>query len=225
MRVLLVEDEADMAKLVARTVAARGFAVDQVSRIDDALEAARLADYAIVLLDRRLPDGDGAGAISALRAIRPGVPVVLLTALDTVAARVEGLDAGADDYLTKPFSFDELLARIRAALRRQHCAAPRSCACGNVAFDTAHRTVSVGGSPMMLGRRELMLLEALILRSGRVVQRAALADSAYGFGDDLQENTLDAAVTRLRRRLEAAGATARIHTVRGLGHMLRADPA
>jgi len=223
MRVLLVVDEPDLAKLIARNVSARGFVVDQVGCVADALEAVDLAEYALVLLDRRLPDGDGIDAIPAMRAVRPAVPVIVLTALDAVAARIEGLDAGADDYLTKPFSLDELLARIRAALRRPgDLAAAPPCTCGNVTFDPASRTVLIGREPIVLTRRELMLLETLILRAGRVVQRAALAGSLYGF-DDMQDNALDASVARLRRRLEAAASTARIHTVRGLGYMLRAE--
>ena len=224
MRVLLVEDEAEIGKLVVRSVAARGFAIDHVGSLAEAHEAVRTAPYILILLDRRLPDGDGMSAIAGFRAALPAVPIILLTAMDDVAARVAGLDAGANDYLTKPFALDELQARIRAALRHPDSFALPPCQCGNVSFDEHARAVVIAGEPVVLARRELILLEALILRAGRVVLRTSLADSLYGFDEDLQDNTLDAAVARLRRRLESAEATARIHTARGLGYMLRADP-
>ena len=223
MRVLLVEDEPHLARLIRRNVTASGFLVDQVGSLADATEAAKLAPYALVLLDRRLPDGDGLSAIPALRRAIPAIPVIVLTALDAVSARVEGLDGGADDYLVKPFALDELLARIRAALRRVGGQTPPPIVCGRLAFDTGARTASVGGEPATLNRREIALLEGLMLRAGRVVNRAALMERIYGFDDDVQDNALDALVSRLRRRCAELEAGVAIHTVRGLGYLIRAE--
>jgi DNA-binding response OmpR family regulator len=173
-----------------------------------------------VLLDRRLPDGEGLAVIPSLRRSNPGVPVIVLTALDSIGARVEGLDRGADDYIVKPFAFAELLARMRAALRRPGGDPPPPILCGGLAFDTAERTATLNGTPQVLTRRELALLEGLMLRVGRVVTRDALMQRIYGFDDDVQENTFDALVSRLRRRFAEQGAGVAIHTVRGIGYMI-----
>lgn len=220
MRVLLVEDEPEMARLVAVNVGAAGFTVDQVTSIGDADTALKVARYALVLLDRRLPDGDGLTLIGRIRRVQPGVPVIVLSALDAVLDRVRGLDKGADDYLPKPFDTDELLARIRAALRRPGAEDAPPIACGRLAFDLSSRSVTIGGSPLTLKRRELSLLESLIRRAGRVVQRETLVEEIYGFDDDIQSNTLDAHVSRLRARLADLGAGVLIHPIRGVGYLL-----
>lgn len=209
-----------MALLLAGRVSDAGFVVDRVESGEDALEAARMARFGLMLLDRRLPDGDGAALIPALRRIQPGVPVILVSALDAVADKVRGLDAGADDYLTKPFDGQELLARMRAALRRPAGEAPPPMRCGALCFDPSQRSVAVAERPLLLRRRELAILEALIIRAGRVVPRERLLDAAFGFDDEVQSNTLDAHVSRLRARLAAAGAGVVIHPVRGVGYLL-----
>lgn len=220
MRVLFVEDEPEMARLVGVNVGAAGFTVDRVTSIGDADAALKVARYALVLLDRRLPDGDGLTLIGRVRRTQPGVPVIVLSALDAVLDRVRGLDKGADDYLPKPFDTDELLARIRAALRRPGAEDAPPIACGRLAFDLSSRSVTVGGAPLTLKRRELALLESLIRRAGRVVQRETLVEEIYGFDDDVQSNTLDAHVSRLRSRLIELGADVLIHPVRGVGYLL-----
>lgn len=220
MRLLLIEDEPDMAALYAGAVRAGGFVVDVVGSLDEAQMAARLARYDLLLLDRRLPDGEGLGALPRLCASQPGVPVIVLTALDAVPDRVRGLDAGADDYISKPVDFDELRARIRAALRRPGGSAPPPVTCGALRFDLTSREVWVHAQPLVLRRRELGLLECLIRRAGRVVARETLLAEVYGFDDDINSNTLDAHVSRLRGHLTDARAEVTIHTVRGVGYLL-----
>ena len=218
MRILLVEDEPEMARLIARSVGATGFVVDHVASIAEAEAALAVGRYVLVLLDRRLPGGDGLTLLRSVRTAQPGVPVIVLTALDDVRDKVQGLDAGADDYLAKPFDTEELLARVRAALRRPGGKPPPAIRCGDLRFDPASREVAVAGRLLVLGRRELALLDALIRRAGRVVQRSTLLEEVYGFEDDIQSNALDAHVSRLRARLAAARVA--IHPVRGVGYML-----
>ena len=209
-----------MSALVARNVVTAGFAVDRVASLGDADAALAVARYALVLLDRRLPDGDGLTLMRRIRRAQPGVPVIVLSALDGVVERVRGLDEGADDYLSKPFDTDELLARIRAALRRPGAEDAPPIQCGRLGFNLSTRTVTIGGAPLALKRRELAVLESLIRRVGRVVQRDTLIEEVYGFDDDIQSNTLDAHVSRLRARLAELGADVQIHPVRGVGYLL-----
>lgn len=222
MRVLLVEDEPDMAKLISEGVGADGLVVDTVGSIDEADAAIAIARYALVLLDRRLPDGDGLVLLRRMRTTQPGVPVIVLTALDGTADKIHGLDEGADDYLTKPFDADELRARIRAALRRPGGEFAPPVACGRLQFDSGRREVTVSGHVVVLRRRELALLGALVRRVGRVVQRVDLMDEVYGFDEDVTSNTLDSHVSRLRARLAALDARVVIHPIRGVGYMLDA---
>jgi DNA-binding response OmpR family regulator len=222
MRLLLIEDEPQMSRLIAANLGDAGYVVDPVASIGEAEAALAVARYALVLLDRRLPDGDGVALLRHIRARQPGVPVIILTALDEVADKVRGLDAGADDYLTKPFMKEELLARIRAALRRPGGEATPPISCGRLTFDPASRAVAVEGQRVILKRRELALIESLIRRVGRVVARETLMSEVYGFDDDIQSNTLDAHVSRLRGRLAKLAAGVAIHPVRGIGYMLDA---
>ena len=222
MRILLIEDEPQMAKLIAGQVGDAGYVVDRVGSITDADAAIAVARFSLVLLDRRLPDGDGLSLLRRMRARQPGVPVIVLTALDDVADKVGGLDAGADDYLTKPFARDELLARIRAALRRPGAEAEPAIQCGRLRFEPASRQVYVDGAVTVLKRRELALVESFVRRVGRVVARETLMDEVYTFDDDIQSNTLDAHVSRLRRRLLDLGAGVMIHPVRGVGYLMDA---
>ncbi len=223
MRILVVEDEPDMARLIAARLAAAGMLCDTVRSCAEAEAAMAVAPFALALVDRRLPDGDGAGLVRRLRHARPGLPVILVTALDAVAHRVQGLDAGADDYLTKPFAGDELLARIRAALRRAGGEAVPPITCGRLCFEPEHRCVSVGGASVHLRRRELAVLEALMLRAGRVVPRERLVDVAFGLDEDVSPATVESHISRLRRRLADLDAAVCIHPVRGVGYVLTAE--
>ncbi|MEP9366299.1 response regulator transcription factor [Xanthobacter sp. VNH20] len=227
MRLLLIEDEPEMASALAANFGRHGILLDHVANLADA-EAA-LADHChdALLLDRRLPDGDGLTLLARLRGGLQGeghIPVIVLTAQGDLSDRVAGLDAGADDYLAKPFAMEELLARLRAVLRRPSGLAARLTQAGRLAFDPEHREASVAGEVLDLPRRELLVLEALMRRPGRTVMREALVEAIYGFEDEVQSNALDAHISRLRRKLEAAGAGVEIHGIRGVGYLLRATP-
>lgn len=223
MRALLVEDEAEMVGLLSRDLARQGFAVDAVGRHDEAEAALAIGRYALVLLDRRLADGEGLSLLRSIRARQPGAAVIVVSALGTTAERVGGLDAGADDYLAKPFDGDELRARIAAALRRvRGDAGAPPLRCGRITFDREQRSFAVDEAPLPLRRREAALLEALIRRAGRVVQRETLVAEVYGFEEEPSSNTLDAHLSRLRRRLDALGSGVRIHPVRGVGYLMDA---
>jgi DNA-binding response OmpR family regulator len=222
MRVLLVEDEAELRRAVLSNLRAAGFTADAVGTVDEARSSVSVIRYGLVLLDRRLPDGDGLSLIPHVRRVQPWLPVILVSALDQVADKIRGLDMGADDYLTKPFDTDELMARVRAALRRPGGEQSPPVVCGQLSFDLSSREVTVAGQPLVLKRRELSLLEALMRRAGRVVLRDQLLEDVYGFDDDIQSNTLDAHVSRLRSRLGKAEAGVAIHPVRGVGYCLDA---
>lgn len=220
MRVLLVEDEIRMSKLVSRALARAGFVVDAFGTCAHGSEALSLIPYDAAILDLGLPDGDGATLITAARSNGRGIPILVLTAKDAVEDRVSGLDAGADDYLIKPFAMSELIARTKALLRRPGNALGTLLCVGNVAFDSIERNVRVGDAAIVLSRREIAILEHLMRRLGRVVAKTLLEDKLYGIDDDLDSNTIPVHVHHLRRRLAEAGASVQIHTVRGLGYLL-----
>ncbi|MEP9379216.1 response regulator transcription factor [Aquabacter sp. CN5-332] len=226
MRVLLVEDEPEMAEALHAALHSHDIVLDHVATLAEAEEA--LADplHDVVLLDRQLPDGDGLSLLAKLRGTaRTGagnVPVIMLTARGDMADRVAGLDAGADDYIAKPFAVEELLARLRAVLRRPSTLAPQMVQAGRLSFDQVHREASIDGRRLDLPRRELLVLETLLRRLGRTVMRAALEEAVYGFADEVQSNALDAHISRLRRKLSEVGAGVEIHGIRGVGYLLRA---
>jgi len=172
------------------------------------------------VLDMGLPDGEGVSLLSGRGAA--ATPAVMLTARDRLEDRITGLNAGADDYLVKPFDLAELEARLRAVLRRPGQRAPVSLSLGRLRFETASRECFVGDEPLDLGRRETLLLEALMSAAGRIVVRDTLADRLYGFNEPVTPNALEAAVSRLRRSLESAAADVVLETRRGIGYRLRA---
>jgi len=224
MRILLVEDEPQLAESLRKVLERERFIVDHANGVESAREASMLGSFDLVLLDRSLPDGEGLSLLPTLRADNPGIHVIVLSARNGVDDRVAGLDRGADDYLTKPFSIDEMLARIRAVRRRPVELAGATIRAGSLVFDLAHEEVEVGGARIDLPRRELRVLAALIKRRGRTVQREALENAVFGFDDEIQSNTLDSHISRLRRRLTASGARIEIHTIRGVGYLLREAP-
>ncbi len=226
MRVLLVEDHATMREMIAAHLRERGFAVDPAARGDEALAAVAAAPYDAVILDLGLPDMDGMAVLRSLRGGRhPDLPALILTARDSVAARVDGLDAGADDYVLKPFDLAELDARLRAVLRRPGARRDAVHRIGDLVYDPASRAATVNGASLDLTRREASVLEELIRAAGRIVVKDALEDRLYGFDDDVSGNALEASVSRLRRKLSAAGSAAGIEATRGVGYRLTAGSA
>jgi len=220
MRLLVVEDEARIAELVRSGLARAGFTVDTASTAADAVAALEITNYDAAILDLGLPDGDGLDVLAQARRCGHVIPFLLLTARDTVDDRVLGLNAGADDYLIKPFAMDELVARTKALLRRPGLALGVMLEAGNITFDSVGREVCVAGQPLPLPRRELDVLEHLIRRAGRVVPKAVLEDKLYGQDEELESNAIPVHVSHLRKKLIAAGATLEIHTIRGVGYLL-----
>jgi DNA-binding response OmpR family regulator len=220
MRILLVEDQAELANQIAKRIRRAGYAVDHFGTIREADSALEAQAYAVTLLDRRLPDGDGLSLIAGIRRKQPGSRILVLTALDAVDDRVEGLDAGADDYLVKPFELDEMMARIRASLRRPGGERAPPIGIGALTFDIDTRTAAVGGVPVVLLRRELALLDLLVRRVDCVVSRESLVSAIYGFDEEIDEHALTKLVSRLRARLVELNAGVHIHTARGLGYMI-----
>jgi two-component system OmpR family response regulator len=221
MRLLLVEDEPDMAALLRNALARHDFITDCVPSIELAIEAIETVAHDLVILDRQLKDGDGASLISHIRKRRPHTPIVVLSAKGSITDRIEGLNLGADDYLAKPFNVDELVARLRAVLRRPSQVETAPLAMGNVSLDLSHGEVFVDGGKVDLPRREYLVLESLMRRSGRTVRRALLEEEVYGSDDEIQSNSLEAHISRLRRKLADAGSTVEIHPVRGVGYLLK----
>jgi DNA-binding response OmpR family regulator len=220
LRVLLVEDEARMSKLVSRALARAGFIVDTFGTCADGRAALSLIPYDAAILDLGLPDGDGLTLLASTRSSGRGIPILILTARDTVEDRVCGLDAGADDYLVKPFAMSELIARTKALLRRPGSSFGTLLKAGNVTFDTIGRDVRISAQAISLSRREIATLEHLMRRLGRVVPKTVLEEKLYGIDDELESNAIPVHVHHLRRRLQEASATVQIHTVRGVGYIL-----
>ena len=222
LRILLVEDDPALAREIIRALEREHWPLDHVSSLADAFEAVIRFPYRAILLDRTLPDGDGIALVPAAKS-RPSRPsIIFLTARDEISDRIEGLDAGADDYLVKPFALEELLARIRAACRRPLAGiAPDPILVGRLSFDPVTREVRIGGRPLALPRRELALLELLVRRAGRVVQRTHLDSELYGFDAEVSPNALETLVSRLRRRLEESEPGLQLRTIRGVGYMLQ----
>ena len=221
MRILLVEDEPDMADLLRSALQKDDFVTDHAPSIEIAREAIEMVAHDLVILDRQLGDGDGASLIGFLRKKRPNVPIVVLSARGSADDRVEGLNLGADDYLPKPFVVSELVARLRAVLRRPSQVTSKPLSLGNLAFDLNQGEVFVEGERLDLPRREYLVLESLMRRAGRTVRRNLLEEEVYGSDDEIQSNSLEAHISRLRRKLADAGASVIIHPVRGVGYLLK----
>jgi DNA-binding response OmpR family regulator len=224
MRLLVVEDTRPLAEYVSVACHAKGFAVDLAYSLSEARAAVAGTFYETIVLDLGLPDGDGLEWLQEIRRAGPHTPVLILSARDTPQTVVEGLDFGADDYLTKPFEMEILVARIRALLRRPSASHGTVLTEGNVSFDTSAREARVGGDLIKIGRRELDSLELLLRRTGRVVPKEAFQDAIYPVGEEIASNAIEVLIHRLRRRIRDRGGNVEIHTIRGVGYMLRERP-
>lgn len=220
MRLLIVEDDLRLGDVLHEALGRAGFAADLCRRHDEAAEAIANFAYDAVILDLGLPDGDGLDLLCAARGSGGTLPVLILTARDAVEDRVEGLNAGADDYLIKPFAMAELVARIKALLRRPGGALGIVLSAADIELDTLGRDVRIRGQTVAVPRQEVALLEQLLRRLGRVVPRAVLEDKLYAMEEEPESNAIPVHIHRLRKRLDEAGAGAEIHTVRGVGYVL-----
>ncbi len=223
MRLLLVEDEVEMARALTAVLVQHSHVVDHMTLIEHAREALRSKVHDAVILDRQLPDGDGMVLLREMRDAGDKTPVIVLTAHNAPDDRVAGLDDGADDYLGKPFLADELMARLRAVVRRSEIYASQAFVEGNVEIDLEHQELKVNGETVALTRREMLVLQLLVRRAGKTVLRGTLEEAVYGYDDEIQSNALDSHVSRLRRKLADAGATMTIHTIRGIGYLMKGE--
>lgn len=221
MRILLVEDEKKMASFIERGLKEEGYAVDTASDGELGWEYASTNDYDVIILDWMLPKMNGLALCSKIRQAGYRTPVLMLTARDGVEDKIKGLDQGADDYLTKPFAFDELLARIRALLRRprelQEEAILKS---GNLTVDLIGRCVTAGSEEISLSQKEFALLEFLMRHKGEVVSRAQIAEHVWDIHFDPMSNTIDVYINFLRKKIDGGRQKSRIETVRGAGYRL-----
>ena len=220
MRLLVIEDEDRLSGILKSKLGDAGFAVDIAGSTADAEAALELINYDAAVLDLGLPDGDGLAVLAAVRRIGKTLPILILTARDAVEDRVAGLNAGADDYLTKPFAMTELIARIKALLRRPGGVLGITLEAGNVSLDTVGRELAIAGSPVHVSRRELAILEQMMRRFGRIMPKAVLEEKLYGMDEEPDSNTIPVHVHHLRRQLQAANASLVIHTIRGVGYIL-----
>ncbi|WP_096704811.1 response regulator transcription factor [Magnetospirillum sp. 15-1] len=220
MRLLLIEDNVRLAGLIVQALEREMFTIDSVTGIEDARAALDVASYDALILDLGLPDGDGLDMLRRLRSARDPVPVLILSARERLDDRLVGLNAGADDYLAKPFAMQELSARLRAILRRPAAMAPASHALGNLSMDDAAHQVDVDGRRLDLPRRERAVLRLLLRNKGRLVPRQAIDNAVFGFDSEVGSNALEVYVSRLRKRLQQAGADVVIKTEKGIGYIL-----
>jgi DNA-binding response OmpR family regulator len=220
MRLLVVEDNYKLAEYIGEGLRASGFSIDSVGTAADATAAIDAAPYDAIVLDLGLPDLDGTVWLDQLRRRKDARPVLILTARDSTDDVVKALNLGADDYLRKPFEMAELVARVRALLRRPGEALGAVLLLGNVSLDTAAREANIGGTVVNMGRREIAGLEFLMRRAGRVVPKAAIENAIYDLGEELGSNAVEVLMHRLRKHLQAANADVCIHTLRGVGYLL-----
>ena len=220
MRLLIIEDEDRLCGILKSKLGDAGFTVDIAGSAADAEAALELINYDAAVLDLGLPDGDGLAVLAVARRLGKTLPILILTARDAVENRVGGLNAGADDYLTKPFAMTELIARIKALLRRPGGVLGITLDAGNVSLDTVGRELTIAGGPVRVSRRELAILEQMMRRFGRIVPKAVLEEKLYGMDEEPDSNTIPVHVHHLRRQLQAANASLMIHTIRGVGYIL-----
>jgi two-component system response regulator TctD len=223
MRVLLVEDNPILSRSLTDALTSAKLTVDCMHDGESADHVLRTQDYALVILDIGLPKLDGLEVLRRLRARRNAVPVLMLTAHGSVEERVRGLDLGADDYLAKPFALTELEARARALLRRSHGQEPLNAQCGTLLYDSVDRSFTLNGESLALTPRERSVLEVLILRNGRAINKDTLSEKIFGLDESVNADAIEIYVYRLRKKLEHSSVG--IVTLRGLGYLLEAKSA
>lgn len=223
MRLLYVEDNERLARNTCASLEEHDFVVDAVSTGADAVHAAQSYIYDAIILDLGLPDMDGLQVLDSLKRVNADTPVIICTARDTLDERISGLDAGSDDYIVKPFDVTELMARIRAVLRRPGGALGVQLLVGNLCFDSADRSVMVAGQPAKFSRRELTLLELFMRRKGRILSKDVIENALYGFDEPPTPNAIEVAIHRLRKKLQDLEASSTIHTLRGIGYLMEDD--
>lgn len=221
MRSLVVEDEPKIAVFVARLLEQLNGVVDIVGTLSDARHALGSFNYDLAVVDRMLPDGDALKIVTTMNVVPDRPAIIMLTARDAKEDVIEGLNTGADDYLAKPFEPQEFVARARAILRRPRLLVPPILGFGNVELNVGTNEAIVAEKTVLLRRREAMILEALLLRRDRVVTRDALIEAIYGFDDEIESNSLEAQVSRLRKKLAEIGGDVEIRSMRGIGYILR----
>ncbi len=220
MRLLLIEDNERFAELFKRGLTAAGFVVDVIGPQPTPARSCETNRFELVVLDLGLPDADGLDVLNEMRRRRDATPVLILTARGSLKDRVNGLGSGADDYLVKPFALEELIARLRALLRRPGNLLGVPLELGNVTLDTVARQVFVGEQPIFFSPREIAVLEHLLRRSGRVVGKNLLEGNLYGLSQEIGSNAVEVYVHRLRKRLAEVDASVQIHTLRGVGYLI-----
>jgi DNA-binding response OmpR family regulator len=221
MRILLFEDHSRLAASITKGLAGLGFGVDAFPTAGDGLNAFKSIAYDAIILDLGLPDRDGLDVLCELRQLSSSAPVLILTARDSIDARVTGLDCGADDYVVKPFAMTELAARLRALLRRPGQALGGILVVGNLELQTFSRQVTINGTAVRFPVREVEALELLMRREGQVVAKGTLEDNLYGLSKNVTPNSIEVLISRLRRRLDSVGANCSIHTLYGIGYLLK----
>jgi DNA-binding response OmpR family regulator len=223
VRLLLIEDNERLSSLIRESLATASFSTDVVATAGEAEAAIKSLSYGAVILDLGLPDEDGLSLLKRLRRSGSSLPILILTARGGIEDKVRGLDAGADDYLAKPFAQEELIARLRAMLRRPGSLLEDAIDLGTLRLDTVSRQVTVAGKPQSFSPREIAVLEVLLRRAGRVIPKKILEDHLFGMGD-VQSNAVEVYVHRLRKQLADAGSDTEIHTVRGVGYLISRVP-
>lgn len=221
MRCIIVEDEPQIAAYLTRLFDQMNAVVDSVETACDAREALANFKYDLVIVDRMLPDGDGLDVVAELRRKSDRPAIIMLTAKDAKDDIIDGLEGGADDYLGKPFEPMELIARVRAVLRRPRHSVSQTLSFGNLELCVESNEAVVGEKRVMLRRREGLVLETLLMRRSRVVTKQALAEAVYRFNDEIESNAIEAQVSRLRRKLTGLEANLEIRSLRGIGYILR----
>lgn len=223
MRLLVIEDEKELAVALTAALGKHGIVTDHTTHLADAFELTLQNDYDAILLDRRLPDGEGLTLVPKLRRSGRDTPIIVMTARNEPLERVEGLDIGADDYIGKPFLVEELLARVRAVLRRPVNLADPAMTAGRMVIDPLHLSVAIDSTQFDLPRRELLVLVALAKRKNKTVLRSTLEEAVYNYEEEIQSNAIDAHISRLRKRLADAGSGVAIHNIRGVGYLLKEE--